>query len=193
VPALEMVERSQTMKTTAPISCALIFCSAALAVQSASQQLPQATVLRLPAIGNGCPISMRAQHQANANRLNVDKSRPQGVAQWLRLILLNSDSSQLVAARVRVHGLSGRVRAAETLSGQNSSGQNNSDATATLEVRLAQGQGNEVYGDLRVPNMTAVLSIDLNAVTYADGSTRSFSGMDACRTVPDPLMLIAGQ
>jgi hypothetical protein len=40
--------------------------------------------------------------------------------------------------------------------------------------------------------MTAVLSIDLNSVTYADGSTGSFTGHDACRVVPDKLMLIAG-
>jgi hypothetical protein len=176
------------MKTTALISCALILCSGGLAAQNADRPQSQTTVLRLPAIGNGCPVSMRAQHQANANRMDVDKSRPQGVAQRLWLILLNSDSGQIVAARVRVHGLSGRVRAAQTLSGQS-----NSDATATLEVRLAEGQGNEAYGDLRVPNMTAVTSIDLNAVTYADGSTRSLSGIYGCRFVPDPLMLTAGR
>jgi hypothetical protein len=106
----------------------------------------------------------------------------------LHLILTNPDSRRLVSARVRVHGLSGKGHVTQTLSGQN-----NSDAAATLDVQLAQGQGKDASGDLRVTNMTAVLSIDLNSVTYADGSTWSFSGREACRVAPDKMMPIAGR
>jgi hypothetical protein len=118
----------------------------------------------------------------------VGKDRTEGIAQMLRLILTNPDLRRMVSARVRVHGLSGKGHVTQTLAGPD-----RPDATSIVDVQLTQGAGKEVYGDLRVPNMTAVLTIDLNSVTYADGSTSNFSGREACHIAPDPLMPIAGR
>lgn len=185
------------MKSAALVLFALLFGSIPLASQSASQGQSSYGVARMeslnvanttaPPITIGCPVSLRAQHRADGGLLNVGKSRPEGIAQILHLILTNPDSRRMVAARVRVHGLSGKARVTQTRSEPD-----HPDAVATLNVQLTQGPGKEVNGDLRVPNMTAVLSIDLNFITYADGSTWSFSGREACQVVPDLLMLIAG-
>jgi len=39
--------------------------------------------------------------------------------------------------------------------------------------------------------VTVVLAIDLNSVTFADGSTLTFTSQDGCRIAPDHLMLVA--
>ena len=121
--------------------------------------------------------------------VQTDHSRPRGTAQLLHLTLIDPhpDSQRIVSARMSVHGLSGKVRATPALSGSG-----DADATQTLMVRFSSGNDKAAFGDLWVPGMTAVLSIDLKSVTYADGSTRSFYGREACRVAPDPLMLIAG-
>jgi len=62
-----------------------------------------------------------------------------------------------------------------------------------MDVQLVQGAGKETYGDLRVPNMTAVLSIELNSVTYADGSTGSIAGREGCSVAPEMIMLVGGR
>lgn len=181
------------MKSAVVLSFALLLSSIAVAAQSAGQQPSQVTVFRVPPINIGCPISLRALHGASGDMLKVDKSRPKGIAQLIHLIVTNPDSRRIVAARVRVHGLSGKGRVTQT-----GSFRDESDAAATLEVRFpdgpekSAGTDREASGDLWVPGMTAVLSIDLHSVTFTDGSIWSFSGREACHVVPDKLMLIAG-
>jgi hypothetical protein len=208
--ALRTFQRRRTMKLTAMVLFAFLAGSIALAGQSTLQNhasyglasmegfdtttnatVPgssNATFSVNPPAGIGCPVRLRAQHRADGGLVNVDKGRPQGIAQALHLMLTNPDSRRMIAARVSVRGLSGRGHVTKGLSGPD-----HTDVTRTLDVQLAQGPGQEVSGDLRVPGMTAVLSIDLNSVTFADGSTRSFAERGTCRVAPDPFMLIAGR
>jgi len=183
------------MKSAALALFAILFGSIALAAQYTVQVQKSYGVAGIEGINAanpastpisvGCPVSLRAQHGASGNILSVDKNRPKGIAQLLHLTLTNPGSGQIVAAKLRVHGLTGKARVTQTLSGQN-----DSDAAQNLDARFSPGPGNAVSADLWVPGMTAVLSIDLNSVTFADGSTRSFSAREACRVAPDPMMLI---
>jgi hypothetical protein len=45
--------------------------------------------------------------------------------------------------------------------------------------------------DLSLSHFTAVTSIDLDSITYADGSTWRSASAGACSVVPDKRMLIA--
>jgi hypothetical protein len=187
------------MKLTTVTSFALFFGPIALAAQTTVQNQPFYGVAGMEGLESAsapftynstvsidCPVLFRAQHRADVGLLNVDESRPEAQAQMLRLTLTNRDSRRMVAARVRVHGLSGNARATQT-----SSKPDVSDATSTINVQLVQGSNSEVWANLRVPGMTAVLSIDLRSVTYADGSTRNFPARSPCHVVPDPKMLVA--
>jgi hypothetical protein len=44
-----------------------------------------------------------------------------------------------------------------------------------------------------LPGFTAVNSIKIEALEYADGSTRDLAGQRFCSVKPDPLMLVAGR
>lgn len=151
---------------------------------------PQITVLHIPPANLGCPVYLRAQHGASGSMVQTDRSRPKGLAQLLHLTLIDShpDAKHIVSARLKVSGLSGVARVTQTRS---SAG--DADSVRTLEIKFTSETEKQVSGDLWVPAMTAVLSIDLESVTYADGSSRTFSGRDACHITPDPLMLVSGR
>jgi len=56
-------------------------------------------------INQACPISLRAQHGADGTMRKVDKSRPEGIAQKLHLILTSKNSKQVVEAQLECAGL----------------------------------------------------------------------------------------
>jgi hypothetical protein len=182
-----------------------ILLSPLLALSSASAQTPQQsfgvagmgdlsgkTILqKSPPIPIGCPVSLRARHGSAATMMQADQSRPQGQAQRLHLTLVDPNNRQIVSARVRVHGLSGKPRSTQALAGVIQP-----DSVRTLAVRFSAtqstgAQGKAAEAELWVSGMTAVLNIDLASLTYADGSTRTFSAQDNCRVTPDLLMLLS--
>ncbi|HEY1161137.1 MAG TPA: hypothetical protein VGE83_10925 [Terracidiphilus sp.] len=175
------------MKRAAAVSFALLFGSIALAAQTASHS--QTIIVRLPAGTSVCPVSVHAQQAAGGETLAVKNARPKGVAQLLHLILTNPDSGQIVAAKVTVHGLTAKGRLTQTLSNQDDS----SDAARTLDVTFAAGPGKDVSADLWTPGLSAVKTIDLNSVTYGDGSTWKLAAGMTCRTLIDATMLIGNR
>ncbi len=151
-------------------------------------QSPWATAAAAQKMGASCPISLRAEHAADGGITKVDKNRPEGVAQLLHLTLTSKDSRQIVEARLRVRGVSpkGRVSHADRAEG-------GANTMRNVQVRLRPDAENEVSGDAWVQGMSAVLEVELTAVTFADGGTTRFSAADGCRFMPDNLMLVGSK
>jgi hypothetical protein len=135
---------------------------------------------------NSCPVSLRARQSAAALQREVSASRPKGIAQLLHLTIPGAEAKRVMTASVTVHGSSGSPRMME-VAGTGSE----SDAARTLEVRFRAG-GGEVSADLWAPGLTAVRSIDLNSVTYSDGSTWKLAAGSSCSSLVDGMMLIGG-
>jgi hypothetical protein len=70
-------------------------------------------------------------------------------------------------------------------------GEGAGDVSRSLVARFSSGADKEISSDVWVAGMSAVLEVELNSVTFADGTTRKFAGAEACRIAPEPLMLIA--
>ena len=134
-----------------------------------------------------CPLSLRAQHGATGGMMQANKSLPKGPAQLLHLTLVNPDSRQIASARFLIRGVSGKARATQALAFPNG----RADATRTVAAQFSSTSGNTATGDLWVPGMTAVMTINVTSVTFADGSTQGFTPQDACRVAPDLKMLVA--
>jgi len=205
-----LLVRRLIMKRAAAFSYALLFGSLASSGQAVSQYHPQALdpnqnqtvvvqspgasqtrtfIVQSPALTGACPVSLRAQQAAGGGTLAVDNARPKGPAQRLHLILTNPDSRQVTGATVTVRGLTAKGRITQTLATPDDS----SDAARTLTVRFSAGPGNAVSADLWAPGLTAVQMVELNSVTYADGSTWKLADSSVCRTVPDKLMPIGNR
>jgi hypothetical protein len=177
------------MRLSTAVSFALLFSGATLAAQSADHQPPHTTTIFLPPITVGCPVGLRAQQTADGGLLAARNRPTKGTGQGLHLTLTNPDSRQITAAQVTVRGLTAKARVTQTISPQDESSQ----ATKTMEVKFSAGPNNAVSADLWVPGLTAVLAIDLDSVTYADGSSWKLDATTACRTVPDKIMLIGNR
>lgn len=141
------------------------------------------------ALANSCPVSLRAQQAGAAYRREVGASdaAPKGVVQHLHLVVTNPDAKKVVAATVTVRGLTDKPRVTQTLTTQDAT-----DAAKTVDVRFG-GSGKEVSANLKLPGFSAVSSVELNSVTYGDGSTWKLATGSVCRTPVDGFMLVGSR
>ena len=154
---------------------------------SSPAQAPAGVALQMSEMAqpmNGCPVTLRAGHNPGGDTMEVNGVRTGSVAQMLHLSVANRDSRPIVAANVTVHGLANKPRLTKTQPDHNTA-----DAAKTLDVQFAAGTGKEVAADLTVPGLSAATAIELNSVTYADGSTWKLAG-SFCRAPIDGVMRI---
>jgi hypothetical protein len=105
--------------------------------------------------------------------------------QRIHLTMTNSLSQDIVSAQITVHGFSDKWRAISL-----SDATHAPDLAKTVEVALDVKGNNHASRDLSMNHFTAVTAIDLNSVTYADGSTWHTLSPGACSVTPDLAMLV---
>ncbi len=144
-----------------------------------------------------CPIDMRVHQRMGGSTVAVDANgiKRKVFAQRLRLFLndLRRDSAgqKIVSATVTVHGTSTKERIQRLNSAPGTDFDSSSGSMAkTLNVDLAHWGEPGVSGDFLLPGFTSASRVDLESVTYEDGSVWKLSGNQTCRVAPDPVMLI---
>lgn len=156
------------------------------------------TVLVVPH-AQSCPVSLQAKQSGMTDLVKVRegsnvKPEPNSETlskpgQRIRLIVAGlPEGNKIVGATVTARGLSarGHFTAASGGSGQ-------SDLRRTLDVTFAADGDKTISAQLVLPGFTSVKSIKLEALQFADGSTRDFSSQKLCTVAPDPMMLVAGR
>jgi hypothetical protein len=132
---------------------------------------------------------MNAQHRSNPSLMSARDAAPQPLAQRIHLAASGeSDSSAILSIKVTVRGTTPRARILPT------SQAGMSDAAMTFDLRADQAntnKANAVASDLLLRGFTSVQTIDLESVTYADGSSWVASATRSCSITPDNLMLIS--
>jgi hypothetical protein len=144
-----------------------------------------------------CPVDMHVRQGFGGGMIAVDESgvRRKVFAPRLRLFLNDVRKEKagqtIVSATVTVHGSSGKARMLPLDAGSGGHDDLKSeDVERTLSVDLANWGEPGVSGDFRLPGLTSARRIDLQSVTYEDGSTWKLSGDQTCHVAPDPVMLI---
>jgi len=171
------------MKLRSVIACVFLAGSPALLAQNTALQFTA------PPAGAGCPVALRAQHLADGTMVKTRDAHPPGVGQWLHLTFTIPGEKQIEQVTITVHGPSDRAHVTQALAASNAS----ADTDRTLTLSWGPQPGREVSKDVWVPGITAVESIDLDGVSFSDGSGWRASGSQACRVAPDPLMLITSR
>jgi hypothetical protein len=136
-----------------------------------------------------CPVAMQAQRGADGSTMMLAGGAHRGIGQQLQLTLNNPKLATISAIRITVHGwdVKGRtLPAGETTSSYAS-------ASRTLDLTLSIGASQTADTDIWVSGLTAVDSIDLDQVSYTDGSSWESSTLQACRIMPNPIMLISSK
>lgn len=174
------------------VTCtALLLTSLTLAAQNGDKAATP-TQLRIiqTTIPAACPISMSAQQGVWDHTIKVRQGEqphpPQPFGQRIFLTLADAHPARIVSAIVAVHGTTGKnhmLQAVDSASGSN--------ATRTLTAAFTKQADNSVSADIYLPGFTSVTSLELQQVSYADGSTWKLSNANVCSVTPDPMMLIA--
>jgi len=146
------------------------------------------TVVTRPVTYSVCPVGMRAQQGAGGDLLRAREGQPvEGPAQRIRLVLTPRRALQITGARIRVRGLSGKNRMALA----DATGQLAPDRTQTLNATFTPDEKGETFSDLVLAGFTSVQSIELQAITYSDGSTWKMESSNLCKVTPDQIMRVA--
>lgn len=152
----------------------------------------KATALTItPSSSGNCPIGLEVNHgwlyaQKRAG-LGLGPKDPMPLAdavQRINLTMTNPSSREIVKVQLTVHGFSDKGRLF-TL------GSAVPDLTRKITFeRDIQGNGHATH-DLALKDFTAVSSVDLDSLTYADGSTWNATIGGFCSVSPNSLMRVS--
>ncbi len=201
------------IRTAAALFSAALVLSAAVSAQAPVQSQPNqsfatgtmvavspngqrtTTVVMIPI--SSCPVTMQAKQRGLGAMVKTKPASPQDQpeaipkpAQHIHLILNGFVKDKHVSsAIVTVRGLSARSRMQNT----NLVSNGTSDLRRTLMVAFTPDHDGSVSADIDLPAFTAVKSLQLESITYADGSSWTPEKNNACTVQPDSFMLIAAQ
>jgi hypothetical protein len=197
---IRLTTKGDPMLRIFAISSVLLISSASLAAQAVDQYHPQKfdaavwsqTSFRVLSPGDvsPCPAVFKAQQGGMGDLVSVGpgKTPDAGVSQRIHLsAAVMLDSRTVVSASVIVHGLTPQSRVMPV-----ESRDDRAQASRRLEVSFNNRGAGESAADMTVRGFSAVFSIDVDSITYADGSTWK-SGEGLCRIVPDPMMLVSAR
>ncbi|MGA7859474.1 MAG: hypothetical protein WCA11_16185 [Terracidiphilus sp.] len=176
------------MHRAAAIALALLL-SPSLSIAQNAANSPTQSVFVLPPVLYTCPIGMRAEHAPDIHRVYVQgDTRTESSAMQLKFILTNRRPGQIVAANITAHGRKGKAEIIPAVASRASG--DSADTAKTMDVSFASGADESVNTNIVLPGFSYVTFIELNSVTYANGTTWKFAPRDDCQVAPDPLMLI---
>ena len=154
---------------------------------SPSNPVSRSTVLESASPAAHCPVSLHAQQMPGGDRWVVNGFTVKPLAQRLHLTATASHSGPVVAANITVRGYAGQPRFTPI----GPSGEDAGEASKTLDVTFAPAHGRDASTDFALAGFSAVTVVDLNSITYSDGSTWKLNAGSSCRTWIDGTMLIA--
>jgi hypothetical protein len=155
----------------------------AIAAPSAPAQV--ATVLNAPS-PSSCPVGLRANPAVGLTQNTID-TKPGVPSQTLTMELNNLGSRNITRAQFTVHGLTahGQINPA-TLSDPDAP-----TASRQVELSLKVAHDSKASAPLLAEGFTSIRWIELDSLTYADGSAWHSSPQHTCSVVPNRFMLVA--
>lgn len=136
-----------------------------------------------------CPVGLRAQHLADGNTVKTSAPVSHGIGQRLHLTLTGKPGRRIVSAKILVRGWTPQGRFQQASSIRKQGGSDN--GIRTLIAQFTAGEKDTATAEIWVPELSAVNSVEVLSISYADGSTWLLGKDQACRVAPDPLMLVA--
>jgi hypothetical protein len=138
-----------------------------------------------------CPVGLQVERSSglfayeNAKAVPAEDAAPSS-EQWFDLRMTNFLPHQVVSAQLTAHGFGYKWRVIPV-----------SDATPdiwkTMDVALDVKGNSSASRELSFGHFSTITTIDVNSVTYADGSTWHASSPGTCSVAPSLIMRISAQ
>ncbi len=152
---------------------------------------------------SGCPISMHASQIGGGATIMVDSDgRRHSISRGLHLSLTDPlHTAAIVSANLAVHGLNGKphpVQSGSVLQFDGAGSGNPWEMTRNLTVKFgsvesSSGKDRSAETELSIAGFASVTWIRLDSLTLSDGTVWAPTPAVACRTAPDPFMLVSAK
>jgi hypothetical protein len=134
-----------------------------------------------------CPIGLQVDHHWSLQEREVLDGIPEaGLRQRIHLTMTNPQPRKIVGAQFTVHGFSRKAREMDLATPA-------PDMVKTIHLALNVDGNGQGASDLSLSLFAVVTAIDVDAVTYADGSRWSEASAGACSVTPNALMRVAAR
>jgi hypothetical protein len=176
------------------LATAVLIGSDALAAQQPAQPAPPSKGIQILVMppASRCPIAMHARQGSSMQMFRTGDGDSQPLM-TPTLTLTPRGQRQIVAATVTAHGHPNEGGTTDLVAHRVDPDHpaGTPEITKTLTIKLIPGERGTVSAELQLSGFTTVQSIELNSVTYDDGSTWKFAAASGCSVAPDPLLLIS--
>ena len=137
-----------------------------------------------------CPISMRAQQRTSATGLMRAGDWKAAVPGQRIHLDVDRGPNAVTAIQITVRGTTARPR---VYTAQSQQVRSDAVKSFTLTADGASADGAAISSDLLLRGFTSVQSVNLDSVSYDDGSIWTPAGGKGCSVAPDPLMLVSSR
>lgn len=161
---------------------AFSFAGASLLAQTAR---PSSALMLSQPLSRNCPVILHADRLPGGDVARAaDAGHPE--SQPLRIAFTPTQPHGIQQAEVILHGLSG----SQVLPAGSPAG---TTATETVLVKPTVAAKHRSETIVSPKKLTAVLSLELTSITFADGAVWHPSADSTCRVAPDGYLLVAGE
>lgn len=181
----------------------LAVCTLAFAATMAAQESVQMTVQKAVTGPTGsktttqvvrvtprCPVAMHLSQGGGMQMLRADDGTTQPLL-TPSLTLAPVDHRMVVDAKVTIHGAAPGARILPLVSEPAKGNKPEPELTRTVELTLKPDDVGEPTAEMSLTGFGFLTRIELNSLTYADGTTWKLAKDSACSVAPDPLLLVA--
>ena len=136
----------------------------------------------------GCPVNLHLRTSPAPNILETSKGRHVRRTQQIEIALSNYGTKDVTAFDAHVMGFSERGEL-QLLTTQYRDGEPSASASIHVDETVIAGGSRSLTRT--VQNIIGVKWLQLDTITFRDGSTWERSSGTACRVQPDPFLLVA--
>jgi hypothetical protein len=138
-----------------------------------------------------CPVGLEVDRSSGLFEYKNARAVPEGdvapkTEQWFDLRMTNFLPHEIVNAQITAHGFSYKWRVIPVSAAT-------PDIWKTMDVALDVKGNGSASRELSFAHFSTIRTIDVNSVTYADGSTWHASSPGACSVAPSLFMRISAQ
>ncbi len=136
-----------------------------------------------------CPVVLQAEQRVSGDLINASPRRApaisNGAHQAVSIRFENRDTRAITAMELEVRGTAPHAGARPAIPGAPG------DAVRHLYLSRQLGALQVDESEFQLDGLTAVRDIAIVSVTFSDSMVWTPASADLCRTVPNPLMLVA--
>lgn len=136
---------------------------------------------------DSCPVGLFAERRSDFEMVRIGESPQKGLAQGLHVTLTHKNAPAIENVEITIHGSTPKLSLLPV------DAVSESDVSKTFQLHRNEGSKTLRDAYLWMHGASVLNRVDLNSITYVDGSKWRESETSKCRAVPSALLLIGSR